>query len=213
MRHPRLKGWWWTRVTDAGPSLNQHWFSVLLVKFIRSHIHRYSQYLFGLYHSVTFFGLCHSATWLDYFVVPNYNHVKFSCHTQQAHRVLRKWTSRYYVSHCTNTCTCILWSICSLCNKHHTTCLSQHILKCAHLFCCPAIVSCSVNFQNVAYFINKTPRRPHEYRIYSQHLYHQEYIVASELKDPICHSNECQIGSFSSEATNYINRLWPSCTS
>ena len=29
-------------------------------------------------------------------------------------------------------------------------------------------------------------------------------IVASELKDPICHSNECQIGSFSSEAT----RCW-----
>ena len=27
------------------------------------------------------------------------------------------------------------------------------------------------------------------------------YIVASELKDPICHSYECQIGSFSSEAT------------
>ena len=27
------------------------------------------------------------------------------------------------------------------------------------------------------------------------------YIVASELKDPICHSDECQIGSFSSEAT------------
>ena len=27
------------------------------------------------------------------------------------------------------------------------------------------------------------------------------HIVASELKDPICHSNECQIGSFSSEAT------------
>ena len=27
------------------------------------------------------------------------------------------------------------------------------------------------------------------------------YFVASELKDPICHSNECQIGSFSSEAT------------
>ena len=26
-------------------------------------------------------------------------------------------------------------------------------------------------------------------------------FVASELKDPICHSNECQIGSFSSEAT------------
>ena len=26
-------------------------------------------------------------------------------------------------------------------------------------------------------------------------------IVASALKDPICHSNECQIGSFSSEAT------------
>ena len=29
------------------------------------------------------------------------------------------------------------------------------------------------------------------------------YIVASELKDPICHSNECQIGSLSSEATIY----------
>ena len=27
------------------------------------------------------------------------------------------------------------------------------------------------------------------------------YIVASEQKDPICHSNECQIGSFSSQAT------------
>ena len=27
------------------------------------------------------------------------------------------------------------------------------------------------------------------------------YIVASELKDPICHSNECQIGSFSAQAT------------
>ena len=27
------------------------------------------------------------------------------------------------------------------------------------------------------------------------------YIVATELKDPICHSDECQIGSFSSEAT------------
>ena len=26
-------------------------------------------------------------------------------------------------------------------------------------------------------------------------------IVASELKNPICHSDECQIGSFSSEAT------------
>ena len=33
-------------------------------------------------------------------------------------------------------------------------------------------------------------------------------IVASELKDPICHSNECQIGSFSSEATKcYANIL------
>ena len=31
------------------------------------------------------------------------------------------------------------------------------------------------------------------------------YIVASELKDPICHSDECQIGSFSSEATISIS--------
>ena len=29
-------------------------------------------------------------------------------------------------------------------------------------------------------------------------------IVASELNDPICHSNECQIGSFSSEATRCV---------
>ena len=29
-------------------------------------------------------------------------------------------------------------------------------------------------------------------------------FVASELKDPICHSNECQIESFSSEATVYL---------
>ena len=28
----------------------------------------------------------------------------------------------------------------------------------------------------------------------------QHKIVASELKDHICHSNECQIGSFSSQA-------------
>ena len=28
-----------------------------------------------------------------------------------------------------------------------------------------------------------------------------EQVVASELKDPICHSDECQIGSFSSVAT------------
>ena len=33
------------------------------------------------------------------------------------------------------------------------------------------------------------------------------YFVASELKDPICHSNECQIGSFSSEATICRNEL------
>ena len=32
-------------------------------------------------------------------------------------------------------------------------------------------------------------------------------IVASELKDPICHSDECQIGSFSSEATRCIVRV------
>ena len=29
------------------------------------------------------------------------------------------------------------------------------------------------------------------------------HIVASELKDPISHYDECQIGSFSSEATLY----------
>ena len=34
----------------------------------------------------------------------------------------------------------------------------------------------------------------------SYYLGHHHF-VASELKDPICHSNECQIGSFSSEAT------------
>ena len=33
-------------------------------------------------------------------------------------------------------------------------------------------------------------------------------FVASELKDPICHSDECQIGSFSSEAT----KCWSAIT-
>ena len=40
--------------------------------------------------------------------------------------------------------------------------------------------------------------------------YHQ--IVASELKDPICHSNECQIGSFSSEATKFWSHIFPAPT-
>ena len=36
----------------------------------------------------------------------------------------------------------------------------------------------------------------------------RQHIVASELKDPICHSNECQIGSSSSEATYaYLTRM------
>ena len=30
------------------------------------------------------------------------------------------------------------------------------------------------------------------------------YPVASKLNDPICHSDECQIGSFSSEATRCL---------
>ena len=34
------------------------------------------------------------------------------------------------------------------------------------------------------------------------------YIAATELKDPICHSVECQIGSFSSEAM-ICSDLWP----
>ena len=35
-------------------------------------------------------------------------------------------------------------------------------------------------------------------------------IVASELNDPICHSDECQIGSFSSEATkcDHTREVW-----
>ena len=33
------------------------------------------------------------------------------------------------------------------------------------------------------------------------YAYQGQYIVATELKDHICHSDECQIGSFSSEAT------------
>ena len=31
--------------------------------------------------------------------------------------------------------------------------------------------------------------------------FRRQHLVASELKDPICHSDECQIGSFSSEVT------------
>ena len=37
------------------------------------------------------------------------------------------------------------------------------------------------------------------------------YIVASEQKDPICHSDECQIGSFSSEATTCSSASFLSC--
>ena len=36
---------------------------------------------------------------------------------------------------------------------------------------------------------------------YTEKFINATDIVASELKDPICHSDECQIGSFSSEAT------------
>ena len=43
------------------------------------------------------------------------------------------------------------------------------------------------------------------YIIYNK-LRVREYVVASELKDPICHSNECQMGSFSSEATMYTTQ-------
>ena len=32
-------------------------------------------------------------------------------------------------------------------------------------------------------------------------------MFASELNDPICHSDECQIGSFSSEATKCAMQL------
>ena len=34
------------------------------------------------------------------------------------------------------------------------------------------------------------------------------HIVASKLNNPICHSNECQIGSFSFEATTFLYTLW-----
>ena len=36
----------------------------------------------------------------------------------------------------------------------------------------------------------------------------EDYIVASELKDPIWHSLEWQIGSFSSEATIYTQAIF-----
>ena len=36
-----------------------------------------------------------------------------------------------------------------------------------------------------------------------------QHIVASELKDPIWHSSEWQIGSFSSEATIFIVTVDP----
>ena len=46
--------------------------------------------------------------------------------------------------------------------------------------------------------------------IYAVQVHCSYYIVASELKDPIWHSSEWQIGSFSSEATIYGNGcdLW-----
>ena len=38
---------------------------------------------------------------------------------------------------------------------------------------------------------------------YSKVGLNEKYVVASELNDPICLSNECQIGIFSSEASMY----------
>ena len=38
--------------------------------------------------------------------------------------------------------------------------------------------------------------------------YPTAHIIASELKDPICHSNECQIGSFSSESAILSAQRW-----
>ena len=42
-------------------------------------------------------------------------------------------------------------------------------------------------------------------------LIFEHKIVAPELKDPICHSNECQIESFSSEATKYFQDTPKTC--
>ena len=38
-------------------------------------------------------------------------------------------------------------------------------------------------------------------------MWRDDYFVASELKDPIWHSSEWQIGSFSSEATTYSTAM------
>ena len=43
------------------------------------------------------------------------------------------------------------------------------------------------------------------------HIHSTLYFVASELKDPICHSDECQIGSFSSEATIFSSDFYIVC--
>ena len=51
-----------------------------------------------------------------------------------------------------------------------------------------------------SYPIGTTPADLEEYKVDIK-LLRSISPVASELKDPICHSDECQIGSFSSEAT------------
>ena len=60
-------------------------------------------------------------------------------------------------------------------------------------------IFCTNNTAIVTFFVKSTSHR-------STWQYWTIHVVASELNDPICHSNECQIGSFSSEATMYLSR-------
>ena len=74
----------------------------------------------------------------------------------------------------------------------------------------PALKMCPFRIENVLYFthfkVDTCPMwRVDTYLIQTKHAQvHEldfEQIVASELKDPLWHSLEWQIGSFSSEAT------------
>ena len=107
--------------------------------------------------------------------------------------------------------------------KYHTYCLMIMTMPYLYILLCKAkrryLLTCEVNryclpfafarqYCSVLYRVLLLFLTRHNIIIMSNLTFYSVskwmlilHIVASELKDPICHSNECQIGSFSSEAT------------
>ena len=83
----------------------------------------------------------------------------------------------FFVSICRHLVICL--------HRENTICLTNKSLGSSKKF----LTSFNINIM----------RRNH-----GESCFQRVHIVASELKDPICHSNECQIGFFSSEATTCL---------